>query len=242
MDEVKSVKSLPFSGKKSEFPVWKFKFLACCAYQKCEQILLNDNYEAPDSQEILDIKVAADRQAMERTVANTKAYMLLSLCIPPNDTITFNAIQNAVTQELLSGDAEQAWKNICEINQPATRADQHDLEQQLNHCVLSDDSQNPDKWFSKLENLRILLKLDHQLIITDDSMITQILYNTNSKQYDTMVTVLKLEMTKNASNLNLLDVKKAYITVFASLKQTKSNTRDRPDESALYARANPGRT
>jgi hypothetical protein len=81
--------------------------------------------------------------------------MLLSLCISPNDTITFNAIQNSVTLQRPSSDAKQAWKNICEINQPATRADQHDLEQQLNHCVLWDDSQNPDKRFSKLENVRI---------------------------------------------------------------------------------------
>jgi hypothetical protein len=73
-------------------------------------------------------------------------------------------------------------------------------------------------------------------------MITQILYNTNSKHYDTMVTVLKLEITKNASNLTLLDVKKAYRTMFVSFKQTNSNTRDRQHESALNARANPGRT
>jgi hypothetical protein len=105
---------------------------------------------------------------MVRRVANTKAYMLLSLSFSPNDTITFNAIQNAVTQELPSGEAKQAQKNICKINQPDTKAYQHDLEQQFNHCVLSDHSQNPDKWYSKLENLRILLRLDHQLIITDD--------------------------------------------------------------------------
>jgi hypothetical protein len=179
---------------------------------------------------------------MEKRVANTKAYMLLSLCISPNDAITFNAIQNAVTQELPSIDAKQAWTDICEINQPATRADQHDLEQQFNHCVLQDDCQNPDRLFSKLENWRISLRLDHQLIITDDSMITQILYNTNSKHYDAMVTVLKLEMTRNASNLTLLDFKKAYRTVFASLKQLNSNTRDRRHELDLNAQANPGRT
>jgi hypothetical protein len=57
-----------------------------------------------------------------------------------------------------------------------------------------------------------------------------------------MFAVLKLEMTKNDSNLTLLDVKKVYRTVFASLKQTSSNTRDRQIESALYTRVNPGRT
>jgi hypothetical protein len=71
----------------------------------------------------------------------------------------------------------------------------------------------------KVGKLKVLSRLDHHLIITDDSMFTQILYNTKSKLYDTLVTVIKLEMTKNASNLIVLDVKKAYRTVFASLKQ-----------------------
>jgi hypothetical protein len=69
MDEVKSDKGLLFSGKKIEFPVWKFIFLECCAYQICDQIILNDNYEAPDSQDVLHIKVASDRLALEKRVA-----------------------------------------------------------------------------------------------------------------------------------------------------------------------------
>jgi hypothetical protein len=48
MDEIKSVKSLPFPGKKADFRVWRFKFLACCANQKCDQILMDNNIEAPD--------------------------------------------------------------------------------------------------------------------------------------------------------------------------------------------------
>jgi hypothetical protein len=146
--------------------------------------------------------------------------MLLSLSISPSDTITINAIQNAATTNLPSADTKQAWKYICEINQLATKADQHDFEQQFNHCILQDESQNPEKWFSKLENLRILLKLDHQTIIDDDTMITQILYNTNSRHYKTMVTLLKLEITMNGSTkLSIEDVNKAYRTVHLSTKQ-----------------------
>jgi hypothetical protein len=70
-------------------------------------------------------------------------------------------VQNATTDELPKGDAKKAWEDICVFNQPATKADQHDLEQQFNHCVLQDETQNPDKWFSKLENIRILSELDH---------------------------------------------------------------------------------
>jgi hypothetical protein len=54
---------------------------------------------------------------------NGNAYMLLSFSFSPSETITFNTVQNAVSTELPSGDAKQAWKNICEINQTATKAD-----------------------------------------------------------------------------------------------------------------------
>jgi hypothetical protein len=47
--------------------------------------------------------------------------------------------------------------------------------------------------------------LDHQKIIDDDTMVTQILYNTNSKHYDTMLTFLKLEITMNGSTNMSLD-------------------------------------
>jgi hypothetical protein len=50
--------------------------------------------------------------------------MLLSLCISASDTITFNAVQNATTDKLPTGDAKKAWQNIFEINQPAIKADQ----------------------------------------------------------------------------------------------------------------------
>jgi hypothetical protein len=179
MDEIKSDKSLPFSVKKSEFPVWKFKFLACCAYQNCEEILLDPQALAPGFAQYLDPADPIDMILIEGRKQNGKAYMLLGLSTSPSDTITFNAAQNAVSADLPSGDAKQSWKNINEVNQPATKADLHDLEQQFNHCVLKDETQKPDKCFSKLENLRILLKLDHQKIIDDNTMITQILYNPN---------------------------------------------------------------
>jgi hypothetical protein len=129
MDEMKSIKSLPFSGKKSEFPVWKFIFLACCAYQKFEGILLHPQVIAPNYMEFLDPKDPGDVLLMDIRKQNVKAYVPLSLSISQSDTITFNAVQNPVTTDLPSGDAKQAWNNICEINQPATKADQHDFEE-----------------------------------------------------------------------------------------------------------------
>jgi hypothetical protein len=84
----------------------------------------------------LDLTDTGDLQLLNY---NGKAYMLLSLSISPSDSITFNAVQNPLSDRLPLGDTKQAWKNIYEINQLATKADQ-------------DETKNPDKWFSKLEN------------------------------------------------------------------------------------------
>jgi hypothetical protein len=46
---------------------------------------------------------------MEARKQNGKSYMLFSLSISPSDTITYNAVQSAVSTDLPSGDAKQAW-------------------------------------------------------------------------------------------------------------------------------------
>jgi hypothetical protein len=66
MDEFKSVNSSQFSGKKIDFLYGNLNFWHVICIKKCDQILLNDNNEAPASQEILDILVAADKLGMKR--------------------------------------------------------------------------------------------------------------------------------------------------------------------------------
>ena len=156
MDDIKTIKNLPFSGKKSDFKLWKFKFLAICGFQKCQQILIDKTAIAPKFDKVLDPTKDRDVLLENYRNQNTKAYMFLTICI--TDAITFEAVQNAVTDNLPTGDAKLAWKNICNINQPVTASEQHDLEQQFYQCTLADEHTNPDKWFVKLENIRITLK------------------------------------------------------------------------------------
>jgi hypothetical protein len=111
MDLVKTVKDLPFSWKKSEFAIWKFKFLACRNYQRCFEILTDDNMVAPRHDATLDPKTDAD--AIITRYQNSKAYMLLSLSICPSDTVTFGAVPNATAEEIPVGDLKKAWNNIA---------------------------------------------------------------------------------------------------------------------------------
>jgi hypothetical protein len=87
----------------------------CCAYQKCQQILADDIFKAPKSDAVVDKTIAADAILLETGAQNSKAYMLLSLCIIASDSLTFEAIQNAVTDDLPTADAKFTWQNICAI-------------------------------------------------------------------------------------------------------------------------------
>ena len=142
MDDIKSIKNLPFSGKKSDFKLWKFKFQAICGYQKCQQILIDDLAIAPNSLRVLDLTSPKDIELDNYRTQNIKAYMFLTICI--TDPMTFEAIQNATTSDLPGGDEKLAWKNICHIYQQVTISEQHDLEQQFYQCILTDEHMNPD--------------------------------------------------------------------------------------------------
>jgi hypothetical protein len=84
---------------------------------------------------------------------------------------------------------------------------------------LKDESENPDKWFSKLENLRIQLKQDHNVIIDDDKMRTQILFNTKPAMYSTIIAILKRDLN-TGTIISLTDIKLEYRQVFSTVKVT----------------------
>ena len=187
-----------------------------CAYQSCEDILTDDTCKIEKEDPAVTLTSAEQALQDEAKKQNKTAFMLLSLSISPSDTTTFGAIQNAKTDDLPKGDAKKAWKNICDINQPISRTELHILEQQFNHCSLPDDNSSPDKWFSKLENIRTLLKLDHNYEISEDKLITQILYNAPSRHYSTMLTFLRMKLLTDGT-LDLMEIKMAFRTTWAGL-------------------------
>ena len=102
---------------------------------------------APPDSEDLTTPAALALPSLDEKVANRKAnkkaYMLLTLSISPNDIVTYDAIQTAVTAELPNGCAKTAWQNLSDIYQPATKTEQHELEQQFSRCELKEESENP---------------------------------------------------------------------------------------------------
>jgi hypothetical protein len=112
------------------------------------------------------------------------------------DEVGFNAIHNARNEDFPKGDAYQAWLNLETIYKPKSSAKKHELEQSFNKSSLDKEHKNPDEWFAELEKIRLQLKIDFKTEISDDRMISQILYNTNPHQYKTTIALIKRDIDK----------------------------------------------
>jgi hypothetical protein len=92
--------------------------------------------------------------------------------------------------------AHLAWENLKTIYKPISAAQKHALEQAFNHCTLTNSNTKPDEWFSELQHLRTQLLLDHEFTISDEQMISQILYNISPPMYQKTVAIIKHDLQR----------------------------------------------
>jgi gag-polypeptide of LTR copia-type len=166
-----------FEGKKEKFALWSFSFLSICQIPGCKQVLTSDSYVVPDETDVLD--PVTDAAAILARKANDTAYGLLTISV--KDETGFQALRNGITDELPSGSARHAWKNIISIYQPKSKTQQYELEQRFNDCKLEKESKNPEEWFTELEHIKVQLKENHTVILDDDKTIQHIVYNLKPK-------------------------------------------------------------
>jgi transposase InsO family protein len=229
MEGNKEFKHFIFSGKKEHFIMWQQKFLSYALVKNFKHVLTGETkLKQPDTNTALsEEEVKSNKDFM---TANNLAYSTLYMCV--KDEVSFGAIFNAMTNELPEGDAYKAWQNLQTIFKPVSSAKKHDLEQTFNKSSLDKESTNPDEWFAELERIRLQLKLDFNREITDDQMISQIVYNINPIQYKTTVAIIKRDINRGDKTINLEDVKDDIRQVYGSLKQSSKRT----NETALIGK------
>jgi spore germination protein YaaH len=214
---LKSTKIPVFEGKHEKFAQWSYTFLSVCAISGWKQVLLDDNLAVPAESENLD--PVTDAALLLLRKANSAAYALLTVVV--KDVTGFQAIRNGCTDDLPSGSAREAWKNLIRIYQPKSTTQKFELEQKFNQCQLLKETKNPDEWFTELEHIRLLLKEDHSLNYDNDKMIQHIIYNIKAKGYETLVSMLKRDLGKKVK-VDLEDLKEEIRQVYGTLKQEKT--------------------
>jgi hypothetical protein len=174
IESSKSVKVIPFTGKRDEFFLWSVRFLSYCEVQGCKKVLLGLEIP-PNSSARIDETIPAGVEQMRIRKANSTAMTLLNLSL--TDMVSVNAVYNSKTPGLPDGNAAIAWHNLKEIYSPTSISRKNELIQEFNTCCLIKEEMNPDEFFAKLEYIRMQLLVDYQINYDKDKMKQHILYN-----------------------------------------------------------------
>jgi hypothetical protein len=205
-----------FDGKTEKFAQWSYTFLSICAIAGCKEVLTDENINIPLERTMLDPAKDADLIILRK--ANNTAYSLLLITV--KDPVGFQAIRNGKDNGHPSGLASLAWKNIVRIYKSTSTTQKFELEQNFNQLQLTQETKNPDEWFTALEHIRIQLEEDHGIIYDNDKMIQHIIYNLKVKQYETLVSMLKRDLGKKV-NLDLEEIKEEIRQLYGQIKKTK---------------------
>jgi Reverse transcriptase (RNA-dependent DNA polymerase) len=225
-EDSKGLKALTFNGKKEQFIMWQAKFMSYAHFKKFNGVL-----QGTSKLIVKDILDPDEQTSNEKFKSlNAQAYSTLSLCV--RDHVSFLAIYNARTTELPDGCALKAWQNLQDIFKPVSSAKKHEIEQAFNKSSLDKEQKNPDEWFAELERYRLQLKLDFDTTISDNQMISQIVYNCHPQPYKMAITILKRDLNRNLT-ISLDNVKDDLRQIYASLKHS-SNKREH--ETALIGK------
>jgi hypothetical protein len=235
MDEVKedkSIRTIPFSGKKKDYMIWRARFLSFAQIKGCKQVLLGITTVPSASKTLL--KGTDDTEILARN-ANAVAYSMLNMAV--SDFVSFGAVYNAQTKELPDGDANKALTNLDKIFKSKSSAKKHELEQKFNECKLVREEKNPDEFFAELDKIRLQLQIDYNINEYDDEKLkAHILYNVKPKIYDTVLHVIKRDIdmgiTITLENLKE-DLRRVYAQRYAEERESRGH-----GESVLYANAN----
>jgi len=108
----KSVKNVPFTGKRADYEKWSKRFLSYAQMKKVKKVLLGLE-KPPAASESLNLDDKNDQDLQRIQQANDLAFNMLMLAV--DDPISFEAVSSACTDSLPDGDAALAWEKLKNI-------------------------------------------------------------------------------------------------------------------------------
>ena len=201
MDSDKSSLRVPFDGKEENYQMWAEKFKGLCVVKGCVSVLLQD-LPIPKDDEFVDSELDplsetpdTDKKAIQLKKKNQLAWSLLTICI--QDKSTFGLMNSAKPEGYTEGHARSAWLAIETRFKPKSDANKYELENKFHHCALINENKSPDDWFADLEEIRTQLRIDFQIDIKDDKMVSHIVYNMKPRMYQNTLEIIKRELNNS---------------------------------------------
>ena len=112
------------------------------------------------------------------------------------DGISCTIVENAVSEELPSGDLRKAWERLERRWNPKTREDKVEVYTKFLNYKLENTRQRPMDWIAFLEKKRTeLMNTGH--IMSDETFITHLLNSLPQSVYEGAILVIKDKLRKS---------------------------------------------
>ena len=202
----KSVKYIPWKGKKTEWYMWHKTFLVRAMIRGYHGVLVG--LEAIPSDDtakklaVLSDLTPSQKKQYNNYKMNTRAYADLLQCCT-QDIVSFGIVDTAKDEDLKNGNTALAWKRLSEKYAGRNNAEKMKLIKQLNESRMK-KNEDPDVWITNLERLRQRIA-ECGKTIDDNELIMHILYNLPSV-YDNINDQYMKELD-NAKDIQLEDLR-----------------------------------
>ena len=195
-DTMRTLKIVPFSGKKEDWNRWSKTFLAASTVRGYREVIKPTNEDVP-----------ADSKK------NIQAYN--DLMMSCENEVSFGVVDESISTQFPDGDARLAWKNLFKKYEPSTGAMKVELKLQFQQSTLSDVNEDPNEWITKLELIRRRFKtLGHE--VSDEDIVLHVLNNLPT-EYENLVEANEKLLTKG--NLKFEDLKDKISAKFRRLQK-----------------------
>ena len=144
--------------------------------------------------------------------------------------ISFTIVENAISEELPSGDLKKAWERLERRWNPKTREDKVEVYTKFLNYKLENTRQRPMDWIAFLEKKQSeLMNTGH--IMSDETFITHLLNSLPQTVYEGAILVIKDKLRK--SILEITEIEQILEDKFQAMKQAKG-WEEEEDDYALF--------
>ena len=238
--EDKSLRVIPFDGKRASWHAWSVKFKARARVRGYLDILLDSSISIPKESEIDALRSSPtdeDKAKVKIFDRATKAFDELILSIDhstPSGRVAFSLVESSCGGDHPNGNVKIAWQSLSKRFEPQTITELTNLEQKFYKSELTSCESDPDVWFAQLENWRTRIKaLNDKSAISDHVMTMHILSHLPNEYENTIENAMD-----NVSTLGLEGLKDKIHAKYSRIMNERTSTRkSRNAEKALLASA-----
>ena len=232
-DDLKSIKVYKFDNTKENWHEFALKFRVIADTRDYRGII-DGSVIPPD--EMADITITAEdtgavlkekKDKLKARKANKIGYRDL---VMSTAGISFTIVQNAVSEELPSGDLKKAWERLERRWNLKTREDKVEVYTKFLNYKLENTRQRPMDWIAFLEKKRAeLMNTGH--IMSDEMFITHLLNSLPQTVYEGAILVIKDKLRR--SILEITEIEQILEDKFQAIKQAKG-WEEEEDDYALF--------